>query len=121
MLVGDQVSSESFLRTLNDPHGAKLVCFVCVNHVAAGSRQVFIRSCSVEKATLWIILAGQLLLPVGTSFKFEMIPIFDKSSIPTFVFLSAACWQPDALGKTLEKIRSGSEALTVIYHARFRW
>src|SRR6266481_719969 len=38
-------------------------------------------------ATLWTILAGQLLLPVGTSFKFEMIPVFDKNSIPSLCAL----------------------------------
>jgi hypothetical protein len=38
-------------------------------------------------ATLWTILAGQLLLPVGTSFKFEMIPQFDKNSIPSLCAL----------------------------------
>jgi hypothetical protein len=35
------------------------------------------------QALLWTILGAQLLLPVGTSIKFEMIPVFDKSSIAT--------------------------------------
>jgi hypothetical protein len=34
-------------------------------------------------ATLWTMLGAQLLLPVGTFFKIEMIPQFDKFSIPT--------------------------------------
>jgi hypothetical protein len=38
-------------------------------------------------ATMWTILAGQLLLPVGTFFKFEMIPQFDKVSIPNLCAL----------------------------------
>ena len=38
-------------------------------------------------ATLWTILAGQLLLPVGTYFKFEMVPQFDKNSIPSLCAL----------------------------------
>ena len=38
-------------------------------------------------ATMWTILAGQLLLPVGTFFKFEMIPQFDKTSIPNLCAL----------------------------------
>jgi hypothetical protein len=38
-------------------------------------------------ATLWTILAGQLLLPVGTFFKFEMVPQFDKNSIPSLCAL----------------------------------
>ena len=37
----------------------------------------------VSQALLWTILGAQLLLPVGTSIKFEMIPVFDKSSIAT--------------------------------------
>src|ERR1700731_298205 len=40
-------------------------------------------------AILWTILAGQLLLPVGTSFKFEMVPQFDKNSIPSLCALVA--------------------------------
>jgi hypothetical protein len=39
------------------------------------------------QATLWTILAAQLLLPVGTFFKFEMIPQFDKNSIPSLCAL----------------------------------
>jgi hypothetical protein len=38
-------------------------------------------------ATLWTILAGQLVLPVGVSFKIEMIPAFDKISIPNLCAL----------------------------------
>jgi hypothetical protein len=38
---------------------------------------------SVVQATVWNMLAAQLLLPVGTFFKFEMIPQFDKYSIPS--------------------------------------
>ena len=37
----------------------------------------------VGQALLWTILGAHLLLPVGTSIKFEMIPVFDKSSIAT--------------------------------------
>jgi hypothetical protein len=41
----------------------------------------------VGRATLWTILGAYLLLPVGTSIKFEMIPAFDKSSIPNLAAL----------------------------------
>ena len=37
----------------------------------------------VNQATLWTILGGWLLLPVGAAIKVEMIPPFDKGSIPT--------------------------------------
>lgn len=34
------------------------------------------------RATLWTILGGYLLLPVGTQINFHMVPAFDKSTIP---------------------------------------
>src|SRR5262245_38096390 len=40
------------------------------------------RSRPIGQATVLTILCGFLLLPVGTSVKIEMIPAFDKSSIP---------------------------------------
>ncbi len=36
----------------------------------------------IGQATLWTILGGYLLLPVGAVIKFEMIPEFDKNTIP---------------------------------------
>jgi hypothetical protein len=42
---------------------------------------------SVGQATLWTILGAYLLLPVGASIKFEMVPQFDKSSIPSIAAL----------------------------------
>jgi hypothetical protein len=42
----------------------------------------------VNKALLWTILGGYLLLPVGTSIKFEGVPVFDKSSIPNLAALA---------------------------------
>jgi hypothetical protein len=42
---------------------------------------------SVVQSTLWTIMGAQLLLPVGTYFKFEMIPRFDKYSIPSLCAL----------------------------------
>ena len=41
----------------------------------------------VNQATLWTILGGQLLLPVGAAIKFEMVPQFDKVSIPNLAAL----------------------------------
>jgi len=41
----------------------------------------------VGQATIWTILAAQLLLPVGTFFKFAMIPQLDKSEIPSLCAL----------------------------------
>ncbi len=42
----------------------------------------------VGKATVWTILAGHLLLPVGTFFKIEMVPQFDKYSVPNLCALA---------------------------------
>src|SRR6266446_5583606 len=41
----------------------------------------------IGTAILWTILGGYLLLPVGTYIKFQMIPPFDKSSVPNFAAL----------------------------------
>lgn len=41
----------------------------------------------VGQATLWTILGGYLLLPVGLNIKFEMVPGFDKHSIPNLAAL----------------------------------
>ena len=38
-------------------------------------------------ATLWTILGGYLLLPVGTVIKYEMVPAFEKTSIPNLAAL----------------------------------
>ena len=45
------------------------------------------RLAPVVSATLWTILAAELLLPYGTTFKFEMMPQLDKFSIPTICAL----------------------------------
>ena len=39
------------------------------------------------QATLWTILAGYLLLPVGAEIKFQMVPAFNKQSIPNLAAL----------------------------------
>jgi hypothetical protein len=42
---------------------------------------------TVVQATLWTVLGAQLLLPVGTFFKIEMIPQLDKNSIASLCVL----------------------------------
>jgi hypothetical protein len=46
------------------------------------------RTLPIGRATIWTILGGYLLLPVGVGFKFEMIPPFDKNTIPALVALA---------------------------------
>jgi hypothetical protein len=41
----------------------------------------------VSQAMLWTILGGYLLLPTGLDIKFQMIPAFNKMSIPNFAAL----------------------------------
>lgn len=41
----------------------------------------------IGRATLWTILGGFLLLPAQITIKFQMIPPFDKTSIPNLVAL----------------------------------
>ena len=41
----------------------------------------------VGQATLWTILAGYLLLPIGADIKFKMVPAFNKQSIPNLAAL----------------------------------
>jgi hypothetical protein len=47
----------------------------------------FYRTKPLVLATIWTILAADLLLPVRTAFKFEMIPLLDKYSIPSLCAL----------------------------------
>jgi hypothetical protein len=68
----------------------------------------------VVQATLWIILAGQLLLPVGTSFKLAMIPVFDKNSIPSLCAF-VGCMLATGRAVKLWRKFGGVEALIVIY------
>lgn len=42
---------------------------------------------SLGRAILWTLMAAQLALPVGAYFKFQMIPQFDKNSIPNLCVL----------------------------------
>jgi hypothetical protein len=68
---------------------------------------------SVGQATLWTILGGYLLLPVGAEIKFAGVPAFDKNSIPSLVAL-VCC---GIFAGRLPKIFRGfgaSEALIII-------
>jgi hypothetical protein len=45
---------------------------------------------SFRSAVIWTVLGAQLLLPVGASIKFDMIPVFDKSTIPSLCILAGS-------------------------------
>ena len=42
----------------------------------------------LNRATIWTILAAQLFLPVGAFLKYEMVPQFDKKTIPNLCILA---------------------------------
>jgi hypothetical protein len=46
------------------------------------------RTRPLNHAVMWTILGAQMLLPVGTSVKIEMIPDLDKISIPSFAAIA---------------------------------
>ncbi|XSC45473.1 hypothetical protein ACF1BQ_005015 [Bradyrhizobium sp. RDT10] len=49
---------------------------------------ILYRTRPFSEATLWIILGGLLLLPSNIAIKLEMIPAFDKNSIPNLCALA---------------------------------
>src|SRR5579871_985975 len=60
----------------------------------------------VVQATLWTVLGAQLLLPVGTFFKIEMIPQFDKESIPNLCALFCCIFVAGKAVKPFRKLGS---------------
>lgn len=69
---------------------------------------------SIGEATLWTILGGYLLLPVGTSMKIEMVPEFDKTSISSLAALLGCV----LVGRKFPKIFQGfglAELLIAIF------
>jgi hypothetical protein len=66
----------------------------------------------VVQATLWTILGAQLLLPVGTFFKFEMIPQFDKNSIPSLCALVGCIF---ATGRSIRVWRKSGPAEVLVF------
>lgn len=48
---------------------------------------------SVSRATVWTILGGMLLLPVGVEIKMQMIPALDKWSIPALAAAVGCLWK----------------------------
>jgi hypothetical protein len=57
----------------------------------------------VVQATSWTLLGAQLLLPVGTFFKFEMVPQLDKASIPSLCALLGCMFMTGKAVKPLRK------------------
>lgn len=68
-----------------------------------------------SRATLWTILGAQLLLPVGTAIKFDMVPAFDKASIPNLAAMIGCL----VISKTRAAVRQNRtgifEVLVAIY------
>jgi hypothetical protein len=59
----------------------------------------------VGQATLWAILGGYLLLPVGTQIKFPMVPALDKNSIPSIAALIGCAFYAGGMPKFFRGFR----------------
>jgi hypothetical protein len=68
----------------------------------------------VVQATLSTLLGAQLFLPVGTFFKFEMIPQFDKASIPSLCAVLGCMFMTGKAVKPFSKFGS-IEVLIAMY------
>src|SRR5215510_6905152 len=63
------------------------------------------------QATIWTLIGAQMLLPVGTVIKFEMVPALDKSTIPNLCILIGCTI---AKGRGLKPSRWGALTTTLI-------
>ena len=53
---------------------------------------VLFRLLPLERALVWTLIGGHLLLPSETSIKFPMIPAIDKSLVPAVTALMLCLW-----------------------------
>src|SRR5437867_2354269 len=67
------------------------------------------------RALLWTILGAQLLLPVGTAIKFQMIPALDKASIPNLAAVFACIFLSKARATSRTNNFGSFEILVAIY------
>ena len=71
----------------------------------------------VNQATLWTILGGYLLLPVGASVKLaEGIPQLDKISIPSLAALAGCFFFIRRPLRFSKRIWSGRSFLAYVFH-----
>jgi hypothetical protein len=68
----------------------------------------------LTQATMWTVLAAQMLLPVGEIIKFQMIPQFDKDTIPSLCIL-VGCLVVARRGLKLFRGFGLTEVLIVMY------
>jgi hypothetical protein len=68
----------------------------------------------LTQATMWTVLAAQMLLPVGEVIKFKMIPQFDKDTIPCLCIL-VGCLVVARRGLKLFRGFGLTEVLIVMY------
>src|SRR6185312_7110194 len=68
----------------------------------------------LTQATMWTVLAAQMLLPVGTVIKFKMIPQFDKDTIPCLCIL-VGCLVAGRRGLKLFRGFGVTEVLILMY------
>jgi hypothetical protein len=80
---------------------------------------VLYRVCAVGTATIATILSGYLLLPVGTSIKFEGIPAFDKHSLPGLVTLVGCIIATGRVPGIIRGFRFSDMVITVLLLSPF--
>ena len=68
----------------------------------------------LTQATMWTVLAAQMLLPVGLVIKFKMIPQFDKDTIPCLCIL-VGCLMVARRGLKLFRGFGLTEVLILMY------
>lgn len=81
----------------------------------------FFRLMSIERALVWTIIAGHLLLPSETSIKFPTMPIIDRSTVSAlsatflcFLVARKSTLKPDVMSRTWKVILLGLLALVVL-------
>lgn len=79
------------------------------------------RVLSLERALVWTIIAGHLLLPSETQIKFPTIPVIDRSTVPALsaVVLCAlmarkTTMKPDVMSRTWQMVLIGLFGLVVL-------
>ena len=80
---------------------------------------VMFRRMGIERAIIWSILGGYLLLPPRAVFDLPLVPDFNKTSIPNLCALACCLWvQIPVLGYTLAGIALAVLLLTCGFYVR---
>lgn len=77
---------------------------------------VLFRVLSLERALVWTIIGGHLLLPSGTSIKFPMIPAIDRELVPALSALVLCALISPRMTLSLDGVsRAGRQVLYILF------